>query len=131
VERLSVEDLLLIGEQILGVPAERLARTTRLAAAAAALAAPFALVRGADKHPTLADKAAVLCCRLVRDRPLPEGNAAVALIAALELVARNHGIWLPPPGGQDEIAATIEQLAAGQLSEAAFTAWMRARVRTR
>jgi death on curing protein len=130
-ERLSVEDLLLIGEEVLGVPAEQLARSARLATAAAALAAPFATECGRDRHPSLAEKAAILCIRLVRDRPLPQGNAAVALIAMLDLVARNHGVWTPPEGGQEELAATLERLVAGTLSQAAFVAWMRQRVRTR
>lgn len=129
-EMLTVEDLLLIAEAALGIPAEQLARSARLATAAAALAAPFAAERGRERHPALADKAAVLCARLVRDRPLPRGNPAVALLAMLELVERNHGVWTPPTGGQDEIAATIERLAAGELSDAAFAAWMRARVRS-
>lgn len=130
-ERLTVEDLLLIAEAVLGVPAERLARTARLATAAGALAAPFAVERGRPRHAALADKAAVLCIRLARDRPLGRGDAAVALLAALELVARNRGVWLPPPGGQEEIAEMIERLAAGALPDAAFHAWMRRRVVTR
>ncbi len=131
-DRLSVEDLLIIAEAVLGVPAEGLARATRLGAAASALAAPFAAGEGSgDPYPQLAEKAAVLCSRLVRNHPLPDGNKRVALLAMLELVARNHGAWTPPPGGQDEIAATIEELAARELSEAAFAAWVRARVRER
>lgn len=127
-ERLTVEDLLIVAETVLGTPAERLAETTRLARAAAALAAPFAVERGRPRYPSLADKAAVLCECLVQERPLQEGNEAVALLATLELVARNHGVWTPPRGGQDEIATTIERLAAGELSPGAFRAWMRRRV---
>ncbi|HZV74788.1 MAG TPA: Fic family protein [Conexibacter sp.] len=123
-ERLSIEDVLLIAEAVLGAPAEGLVRATRLGAVASALAAP-------DRHRSLADKAAVLCSRLVRNHPLPDGNKRVALLAMLELVARNQGIWTPPTGGQDEIAATIERLAARELSEAAFAAWVRARVTIR
>jgi prophage maintenance system killer protein len=130
-ERLTVEDLLLIAELALGIPAEQLARTARLATAASALAAPFAAERGRERHPTLPDKAAVLCARLVRDRPFPRGNGAVALLATLELVERNHGVWTPPAGGEDEIAATIERLAAGELPDEAFAAWVRARVAAR
>ncbi len=107
------------------MPAERLAREARLAAVAAVLAAPFAVRRGRERHPTLADKAAALCARLVCDRPLPDGNRRVALLAMLELVARNHGIWTPPPGGQEEMAEAIALLAAGEVSEAAFAAWVR------
>jgi len=130
-ERLSVEDFLLIAEEVLGTPAERLAEQARLAAAATALAAPFAVRRGCERHATLAEKAATLCIRLVRDRPLAAGNEQVALIATLELVARNHGIWIPPLGGQDEIAGMIALLAAGQLSDAAFRGWIRERVPSR
>jgi death-on-curing protein len=132
-ERLTIEDLLLIGEAVLGVPAERLARALRLGAAASALAAPFAAVgdHGPERYPALADKAAILCSRLVRNHPLPDGNKRVALLAMLELVARNHGVWQPPPGGQDEVAATIERLAARELPESAFVAWVRGCVGTR
>lgn len=132
-ERLTIEDLLLIGEAVLDVPAERLARATRLGAAASALAAPFAAVgdHGPERYPALADKAAILCSRLVRNHPLPDGNKRVALLAMLELVARNHGVWLPPPGGQEEIAATIRRLAARELPETAFVAWVRTCVATR
>jgi len=130
VERLSVEDLLLIAEAVLGVPAERLARELRLATAARALAAPFATESGRERHPSLAGKAAVQCVRLVRDPLFPRGNVAIALLAAIELVERNHGIWIPPSGGQHELVVTLERLAAGELPEPAFAAWMRARVRS-
>jgi death on curing protein len=129
-ERLSIEDLLLIAEAVLEIPAEALAGATRLGAAASALAAPFAAGTNgrADPYPALADKAAVLCSRLVRNHPLPDGNKRVALLAMLELIERNGGRWTPPAGGQDEIAAMIEDLAARELSEAAFAAWVRSLV---
>jgi prophage maintenance system killer protein len=122
VERLSIEDLLLIAELVLDVPGEQLARAARLDAAHAALAA-------ADRQPLLADRAAVLCHRLVRERPLPWGNKPVALLAMLELISRNHGVWISPGGGERELAATVERLAAGRLSERDFRAWVRAHVR--
>ena len=123
-ERLGIEDLLLIAELVLDVPGEQLARRTRLDVAAAALSA-------ADSRSPLSDRVAVLGCRLVRDRPLPCGNKPVALVAMLELVARNHATWNPPSGGALEVATTIERLAAGELSEAAFGAWVRRHVDTR
>jgi death-on-curing protein len=123
VENLSIEDLLLIAEAVLEVPAEGLAGATRLAAAESALAAPL---RAEGAH-DLAAKAAVLCSRLVRNHPLPDGNKRVALIAMLELLERNGVRWTPD---QHEIAARIERLAARTLSEAAFVAWVRTRVDT-
>jgi death on curing protein len=132
-ERLSIEDLLIIGEAVLEIPAEALARVAWLGAAAPPLASPFAAEADGrpDPYPALADKAAVLCSRLVRNHPLPDGNKRVALLAMLELVDRNGGRWTPPSGGQDEVAATIEDLATRELSEAAFAAWVRARVQSR
>lgn len=120
-ERLSIEDLLIIAEAVLEIPAEKVARAARIGAAASALAAP-------DRYPDLATKAAVLCSRLVRNHPLPDGNKRVALIAMLELVARNGAVWRPPPGGQQEIAETIERLAARELGEPAFVEWVRERI---
>jgi death-on-curing protein len=130
-EMLTIEDLLLIAEAVLEVPAEHLARAAQLGAAASALAAPFAADGDRDRHPELASKAAILCSRIVRNHPLPDGNKRVALLAMLELVARNNGIWIPPHGGQEQIAATIERLATRELSETAFTLWVRGCVRTR
>lgn len=127
-EKLSIEELLLIAEAVLGVSAERLARAARLGAAASALAAPFATQDGCERYPELGDKAAILCSRLVRNHPLPDGNKRVALLAMLELVARNQGIWLSP--SQDMLATTIERLAARELSEVDFAAWIRAHVRS-
>lgn len=121
-EALTVEDLLLIAEVVLDVPGEELARTAGLDAARAAIAA-------AGRQSQLADSAAVLCLRLVRDRPLPYGNKPVALLAMLELVSRNRGIWLSPRGGEREVAAAIGRLAAGELSAPAFRAWVRAHVK--
>ena len=123
-ERLGIEDLLLIAELVLDVPGEQLARHTRLDVAMAAIAA-------SERRSGLADRAATLCHRLVRDRPLPCGNKPVALLATLELISRNHATWIPPSGGARELATTVERLAAGALSETDFAAWVRWHVRTR
>jgi death-on-curing protein len=123
VESLSIEDLLLIAEAVLGASAEGLAGATRLGAAESALAA----AHSAGELPV---RAAILCSRIVRNHPLPDGNKRVALIAMLELIERNGARWTAPPGGQDEIAQTIERLAARRLSEADFVAWVQARVAT-
>jgi len=117
-ERLTIEDVLLIAEAVLEIPGEQLARTTRLDVAEAALAA-------AAKPGALADQAATLCARLVRDRPLPCANKPVALLAMLELISRNQATWIAPSGGAKEIATTIERLASGALAPEAFADWVR------
>lgn len=122
-EWLTIEDLLLVAEVVLDVPGEQLARVARLEAAERALAA-------AARQADLPGAAAVLCERLVRDRPLSWGNKPVALVATLELVSRNHGVWTGRQDGGLELAAAIARLAAGALEPAAFRTWIRARVRS-
>jgi death-on-curing protein len=70
------------------------------------------------------DKAAVLCARLARNHPLPDGNKRVAYLALLEFLARNDIEWLPP--SVDDTVATIERVAAGAISERELADWLRA-----
>jgi death-on-curing protein len=125
-QSVGLEDYLLIGEAILGISAESLKHATKLSLAESALHAPFASFGGQDFYPEPADKAAILCSRLVRNHPLPDGNKRVALICMFEFIERNAMTWVAT--SQDEIAQTIEWLAAGDLAEADFITWVRARV---
>jgi death-on-curing protein len=70
------------------------------------------------------DKAAVLCVRLARNHPLPDGNKRVAYLAMLEFLARNDVEWTPP--SIDETVRTIEGVAAGSISEPELADWLRA-----
>jgi prophage maintenance system killer protein len=74
--------------------------------------------------PRLIDKAAVLCTRLARNQPLPDGNKRVAYLALLEFLWRNDVEWVSP--SVDDTVATIERVAAGTISEREFADWLRA-----
>jgi death-on-curing protein len=126
VEKLGLEDFLLIAEAVLDIPAETLKHATALGLAESALEAPFASYGGQDFYPEPADRAAILCSRLVRNHPLPDGNKRVGLICMLEFIARNGWIWVTT--SQKELAQTIEWLAAGSMREDEFIIWVRARV---
>lgn len=69
------------------------------------------------------DKAAVLCVRLARNHPLPDGNKRVSYLALLEFLARNEIEWMPP--SVDETVTMIERLAAGTISERELADWLR------
>jgi death-on-curing protein len=128
VEYLSLADFLLIAEAATGLPAEKLSRLPKLALAESALAAPAASFGGVDFYPEFADKAAVLCSRIVRNHPLPDGNKRTAFLALVEFVERNGRRWNASDGDPEESVAMIETAAAGTLSEAQLAAWIRSRI---
>lgn len=109
---------------MLGVPAEEIARWPGIGLADSALHAPAAGFGGVELYPDLFDKAAVLCARLARNHPLPDGNKRVAYLALLEFLARNGIEWVPQ--SVDETVATIERVAAGTISERELVDWLRA-----
>jgi death-on-curing protein len=74
-------------------------------------------------YPDVVDKAAVLCVRLARNHPLPDGNKRVAYLALLEFLARNGIEWAPP--SVDETAAIVEGVASGDISERELADWIR------
>jgi death-on-curing protein len=128
---LELADFLMIAEAVLRVPAESLARSDRVVALAdSALAAPAASFAGEEFYPELIQKAAVLCSHLVRNLPLPDGNKRTAYLCLIEFLERNGQKWRQPTNAaeEDEIVDTMVRLAAGQLSEAAFSDWVGRRV---
>ena len=123
-EYLDLADYLLIAEEVLGVPAERIAGRPGVGRAESALNAPAAGFGGVEFYPDVIDKAAVLCVRLARNHPLPDGNKRVAYLALVEFLARNGIEWVPP--SVDETVAMIERVAAGGFAEREFADWIRA-----
>jgi len=121
-DALTISDFLLIAEAVLDIDPERLAHVADLGAADSALAAPFAGWGDADVYPDASIKAAVLCSRLIRNHPLPDGNKRVAYLAMRELLARNGYEWIRPEDA--ETARMVERLAPSDVSEEAFAAWV-------
>ncbi|HET7445548.1 MAG TPA: Fic family protein [Solirubrobacterales bacterium] len=124
--RLELADLLLIAEAMLGTPAEQLARVILVGSAESALAAPFASFDGIDFYEDPAERAAICCSRIIRNHPFPDGNKRVGYECMREMLERDDVPW-PRPGDVDEIAGTIEALAAREISERDFVAWVKAR----
>jgi death-on-curing protein len=123
-DRIDLADYLVIAEVVTGLDAHALANVPHIAARAeSALAAPFAEFGGVEFYDGVALKAAVLCSRLVRNHPLPDGNKRAAYLSMIELIRRNGAEWAPL-ATIDERDIMVRELAAGTLSEADFARWV-------
>ncbi len=75
---LSLAECLWLSEQVTGITSDVLSQSSRIELADSALHAPMSGFGDEDFYPDLFDKAAVLCWRLARNHPLPDGNKRAA-----------------------------------------------------
>jgi death on curing protein len=129
----DLADFLLVAEAVLQLSAKKIAEESNLHLADSALHAPAARFVGEDFYPDFATKAAVLCAHLIKNHPLKDGNAQVALVTTIEFCGRNGMRWSPPPGDEDgEVTASVLiDLAAAELNDATIeglTRWIAERI---
>ena len=125
---LDLAEYLWLAEQVTGVPAETLTLPGRIELADSALYAPMAAFGGEEFYPDLVSKAAVLCYRLVRNHPLPDGNKRAGWAALVVFVDLNAGRWDPDPPDIDDAEQAMLAVAGGHMDEHAFTRWVQERV---
>ena len=128
-QSLGPDEYLLIAEQVIGIPAEQIARVTDAGLLDSALHAPFAGWGDTDLYPTLGEKAGILCSRLARNHPMQgaDGNKRAAYLCMLEFIHRNGGTWNrpePPVETGKRITAVVD----GSLDETEFVAWVASHV---
>ncbi len=70
----------------------------------------------------------MLCCRLVQNHPLPDGNKRSAWLALNRFVHLNGGTWTPAVPDTDEAEQAMVALAAGTADETWMAAWLRERL---
>ena len=70
-----------LAEQVTGVETTSLVKASRVDLADSALHAPSAGFGDEDFYADIYDKAAVLCCRLSWNHPLPDGNKSASWAA--------------------------------------------------
>jgi death-on-curing protein len=125
---ITLAEYLVITELATGFAAEELLRSGRIDLADSALRAPQAGFDDQDFYPDIYDKAAVLCWRLARNHPLPDGNKRAAWATLTLFIDLNDGQWVPDPPDVDEAERAMLEVAAGEIDEAAFAGWLRERV---
>jgi death-on-curing protein len=96
--------------------------------ASSALFAPQSSYDGVEFYPTMAEKAAVVCSRLIANHPLPDGNKRTAFLCMVEFLARNELGWQPSPIEDDVTLQTLLALAAHEIDESSFVDWVRERI---
>ena len=70
----------------------------------------------------------MLTCRLAWNHPLPDGNKRAAWAALVMFIDLNDGAWDPDPPDVDDAEDAMLNVAAGQVDEQWFAAWLRERV---
>ena len=125
---INLAEYLWLAEQVTGVAADELARSSRIDLADSALHAPQAGFGDQEFYPDLFDKAAILCWRLARNHPLPDGNKRAAWAALTIFIDLNGGTWNPDPPDVDDAEQAMLAVAAGEITEQDFSNWLQDRV---
>jgi death-on-curing protein len=124
---LALPEFLWLAEQVTGLSAEDVARSSRLDLADSALHAPQANFGGQDFYPDLIDKAAVLASHLAWNHALIDGNKRASWASLVMFLDLNGVVWDPDPLNVDEAEAAMLAVAAHEVDEAWFASWIRAR----
>ena len=126
---IDLAEYLWLTEQVTGMEAAVLAKASRIDLADSALHAPAAGFEDQEFYPDVVDKAAVLTCRLAWNHPLLDGNKRAAWAALVMFIDLNGGQWDPDPPEVDDAEEAMLAVAAHEVDEAWFAAWLRDRVR--
>ena len=120
---ITLAEAFVIAEAVTGIDANTLVHVSRSDLLDSALHAPQAGFGDTDFYPTLLDKAAVLCVRIARNHPLPDGNKRLAWVTMVVLLDLN-GVQLHR--ADDDAVRTMLAVAAGQMTEEQLAEWLRA-----
>jgi death-on-curing protein len=109
---ISLAEYLWLAEQVTGIEAAVLSKAARTELADSALHAPQAAFGGHEFYLDLADKAAVLVCRLAWNHPLSDGNKRAAWASLVMFLDLNGAHWNPDPPDVDDAEAAMLAIAA-------------------
>ena len=124
IDYLTLDDVLAAAEAHLGYPAE----VGDYGLLESAVARPQATVFGEDAYPTIHEKAAALLQSLATNHALIDGNKRTAFVAVELFLALNGRDLL---ASDADCIVTMLGVAAGDLDELAFAAWLRSHIAPR
>ena len=126
---ISLAEYFWLAEQVTGIDAAVIIKSSRTELADSALHAPQAAFGGHEFHVDVVEKAAVLVCRLAWNHPLPDGNKRAAWAALVMFLDLNGVGWEPDPPDVDEAEVAMLAVAAREVDEVWVADWLRARTR--
>jgi death-on-curing protein len=121
VKYLSLAEALVLGQMVTGIDAVVLETASRTDLLDSALHAPQAGFGDDDFYSDFFMKASVLCTRIARNHPLPDGNKRLAWICMVIFCDLNGYELL---AGKEEAVRTVIAVAAGEMSEDELSRWI-------
>ena len=118
---LSLAEAFVLGQLVTGIDAVTLYSISRTDLLDSALHAPQAGFGEDDFYSDFFMKAAVLCTRIARNHPLPDGNKRLAWICLVTFCDVNgYELFVT----KEEAVRTVVAVAAGELSEDDLSEWI-------
>lgn len=118
---LSLAEALVLGQMVTGIDAVVLETASRTDLLDSALHAPQAGFGDDDFYSDFFMKASVLCTRIARNHPLPDGNKRLAWICMVIFCDLNGYELL---ADKEEAVRTVIAVAAGEMSEDELCQWI-------
>ena len=118
---LSLAEALVLGQMVTGIDAVVLETASRTDLLDSALHAPQAGFGDDDFYSDFFMKASVLCTRIARNHPLPDGNKRLAWICMVIFCDLNGYELL---ADKEEAVRTVIAVAAGEMSEDDLRQWI-------
>jgi death-on-curing protein len=121
VNYLSLAEAFVLGQLVTGIDAVVLESASRTDLLDSALHAPQAGFGDDDFYSDFFMKAAVLCTRIARNHPQPDGNKRLAWICLVAFCDVNgYELFV----AKEEAVRTVVAVAAGELSEDELSEWI-------
>ena len=118
---LSLAEAFVLGQMVTGIDAVILESASRTELLDSALHAPQAGFGDDDFYADFFMKAAVLCTRIARNHPLPDGNKRLAWICLVTFCDLNgYELFV----AKEEAVRTVVGVAAGEMSEDELRQWI-------
>lgn len=122
---LTLQQALVVGEAVTGIDAKTLASISRIELLDSALHAPQAGSGEEDFYSDFFMKAAVLCSRIIRNHPLPDGNKRLAWTCLVMFCDLNDYPLNPPTM---DVVTTIRSIASYEMTDASLAEWIKSHI---